>query len=130
MLHCIKNTGLRDLQIIDLCFMQRSNCFGIRAERMCKHSDAAFTSPQFNNLFSLFPYASNSGFLSVVFASTKPTHPSLTRSSLHITPLVSLWMLAHIFGLWQELLHRCFVVSESVWEHTHSELWVVGGKQM
>lgn len=40
------------------------------------------------------------------------------------------WMLAHIFGLWQELLHRCFVVSESVWEHTRSELWVVGGKQM
>lgn len=65
------------------------------------------------------------------FTCTKPTHASLTHPQEHITHLVSFWMRAHIFALWREHLPRCFVVSESVWEHTlEPELWVVGGKQM
>lgn len=64
------------------------------------------------------------------FTPTEPTHTSLTRPQLHITRLVSFQMRTCIFALWREIFSRCFVVSESVWEHTLSELWVVGGKQM
>lgn len=58
------------------------------------------------------------------------THTSLRHPQKYIMHLVEFQMRAHIFALWQEIFPRCFVVSESVWEHTLSELWVVGGKQM
>lgn len=67
--------------------------------------------------------------LSITQTHSSFSHPSDTPFVPSCT-CVSLYMHAHIFGLWRELLPRCFVVSESVWEHTHPELWVVGGKQM
>lgn len=83
------------------------------------------------NLPSLFPLCFKLRFSLSRFTCTKPTHASLTHPQEHITHLVSFWMRAHIFALWREHLPRCFVVSESVWEHTlEPELWVVGGKQM
>lgn len=76
-------------------------------------------------------YASNSGFLSPPLY-THQTYACIphTSTGTHHASCFILDACSHLCP-WREHLPRCFVVSESVWEHTlEPELWVVGGKQM